>query len=86
MTTVFRTSSITLTANGYKVKGKHTIDLSWSGAALVDIYRNGVLYDANISGGSYTDATNQKGGATYVYQVCEAGNPANCSNEVTVTF
>lgn len=80
------TPTITLTANGYKVKGKHTIDLSCSGAALVDIYRNGVLYDANISGGSYTDATNRKGGATYVYQVCEAGNPANCSNEVTVTF
>lgn len=37
-------AGITLTANGYKAKGFHKVDLTWSGAAgtNVDVYRNGV--------------------------------------------
>ncbi|NIQ53628.1 MAG: hypothetical protein GWN71_09465, partial [Gammaproteobacteria bacterium] len=36
---------ISLTANGYKVRGRHHVDLSWSGATStdVDVYRDGGL-------------------------------------------
>ncbi len=78
---------LTLSTNGYKVKGKHTIDLSWSGASgsNVEIYRDGNLIATTANDGAYTDATGNKGGATYVYQVCETGGGA-CSNTSTVVF
>jgi len=81
-------AQITLTASGRKVHGFDTVDLSWSGATSVsvDIYRNGVVIAVVPSNpGSYTDNTGQKGKATFVYKVCEAGTQ-NCSNQVTVRF
>ena len=81
-------AGIVLTASGRKVHGFDTVDLSWNGAtsANVDIYRNGVIIATVPSTpGSYTDNTNQKGRATFIYKVCEAGTQ-NCSNQVTVTF
>jgi len=80
--------AITLAANGHKVHGFDTVDLSWSGAtsSMVDIYRNGVVIATVPSApGSYTDNTGQKGRATFTYKVCEAGTQ-NCSNQVTVRF
>ena len=79
--------AISLVLNGYKIKGKHTVDLSWSGAttANVDIYRDGGLLATVADTGAYTDATNNKGGRTYDYQLCEAGT-ANCSDVESVTF
>lgn len=76
-----------LSATGFKVKGKHNIDLSWSGAtgSNVDIYRDGSLLTTTANDGSYTDSTNNRGKRTYVYQVCEAGS-GTCSNSVTVSF
>lgn len=76
-----------LTANGYKDRGRHTIDLTWSGATSsnVDIYRNGSLQTTTANDGSYTDATNNRGGASYTYRVCEAGT-STCSNDATATF
>src|SRR5262249_24808742 len=37
---------ITLNAQGYRVQGRQTVDLSWNGATSnnIDIYRNGVLF------------------------------------------
>src|SRR5438874_472184 len=81
-------AGIALTASGRKVHGFDTVDPSWSGAtsANVDIYRNGVIIATVTSTpGSYTDNTGQKGRATFIYKVCEAGTQ-NCSNQVTVTF
>jgi hypothetical protein len=79
---------ITLTANGYKVKGQHTVDLTWPEGASsnVDVYRNGVLI-ATVpeSPGFYTDHIGAKGRGTYTYKVCESGTQ-NCYNEVTVRF
>ena len=77
-----------LTANGYKVKGVQTVDLAWSGssATVFDIYRNGELIVQDFTGSAYTDDIGLKGGGTYQYQVCEAGNPLNCSNFVDVIF
>jgi len=75
-----------LTAYGYKVKSFPVVDLSWSGGNVssVDIYRDGNLIAVNISGNTYTDEIGIKG--SYQYQVCETGNPMNCSAIVQVSF
>ena len=79
---------ITLGARGYKVQGRQTVDLSWTGATSnsIDIYRNGMFTVTvpNIPG-FYTDRIGARGGGTYTYRVCEAGTQ-HCSNEVTVRF
>jgi hypothetical protein len=85
--TVNEASGITLTATGYKVKGRHHADLAWNGATStsVDIYRDNALIATTSNDGAYTDSTNNRGGGSYIYQLCEAGT-STCSNEVTVTF
>jgi hypothetical protein len=67
------TSGITLSATGYKVQGRHTVDLSWSGAtsANVDIYRDGVVIMTVPNNGFYTDHIGARGNATYTYKICE---------------
>jgi len=79
--------AISLVLNGYKIKGNHTIDLNWSGTttATVQIFRDGALVATVTDTGSYTDATSNKGGRTYDYQVCEAGTDS-CSDIESVTF
>lgn len=78
---------ITLSTTGYKSRGRHVIDLTWSGAAStsVDVYRDGVVIVTTDNDGAHTDATGNRGSATYVYQVCEAGT-STCSNTSTVSF
>ena len=81
-------SSITLSARGYKFRGKHKADLTWSVAtsAKVDVYRNGSLVKTVSSSASpYTDAPNGRGKGSYAYQVCETGTSI-CSNIDTVKF
>jgi hypothetical protein len=80
---------LVLTATGYKVKGKHTVDLSWSGRSSVkeiDIYRDGAIITTVANSGAYTDNIGQKGGGSYLYQICEAGSLTACSNPVQVVF
>jgi V8-like Glu-specific endopeptidase len=76
----------TLTAQGSKVQGRWRTDLAWSGAgsSTVDVYRNNAVV-ATVTGTSYTDATNLRGGGSLTYKVCDAGT-SNCSNQVTVNF
>ena len=85
--TVTVNGSIVLSANGYKVKGRHRIDLTWAGAngTNVEIRQDGALLTTTANDGAYTDATNNRGGRTYVYQTCETGG-GPCSNTATVTF
>jgi subtilisin family serine protease len=80
------TGGLTLSASGYKVKGVHTADLTWSGAssATVDIYRNTTKF-TTANDGEYTDNIGARGGGSYTYRVCEAGTSI-CSSNVTVTF
>jgi hypothetical protein len=81
-------SQINLSAIGRRVQGRHTVDLSWSGAnsANIDIYRNGVVIGTVPDNGSYKDFIGVRGGnARYTYKVCEAGTQT-CSNDVTVRF
>ena len=82
------TTGITLSATGYKVRGRHTVDLEWDGATStnVDIYRDGVLIATTSNDGFYTDNTGNVGGGSYTYQIFEEGTTDNGSNEVTVTF
>ena len=77
-----------LSASGYKIKGRHTIDLTWSGATtIVNVHRDGALTAPNeTNDGKYTDSTDFKGNGSYDYQVCETGGTTTCSNEATVTF
>jgi len=79
--------TITLTLIGYKIKGRHTIELSWDGttSANVDIYRDGALLATVPDSGTFKDSTSNKGGRAYDYHLCEAGT-ANCSAVESVTF
>lgn len=81
------TANVTLSTRGYKQRGRHQIDLSWSGATStsVDVYRNGSLITTTANDGAYTDATSNRGGATYTHQICESGTSA-CSSQVTTVF
>jgi PKD repeat protein len=81
-------SAISLAAAGYKVRGVHTVDLQWAGASggTVRILRDGGLLTATANDGAYSDATGNKGGRSYVYQLCEALPSTSCSDEVTVVF
>ena len=81
------TSSVSLTATGYKVRGLQRVALTWSGAATssVDLYRDGVLILTTANDGSETDALNKKGTAAYTYVLCEVGTSV-CSSPVSVRF
>jgi len=79
--------AISLSANGYKDKGRQQVDLSWSGstATNVDVYRGAGIIATTANDGAYFDNIGAKGSATYQYKVCDAGT-SNCSNTVTVVF
>ena len=57
------TPGITLSARGYKVQGRQTVDLTWSGAtsSTVDIYRNDALIANTLNDGFYTDSIGAHG-------------------------
>lgn len=76
-----------LVAQGVKIKGKNTINLSWSNqpAGNVDIYRGATLIQSNRGGSSYTDDTGAKGSATYTHKVCAAGT-STCTNTTSTSF
>jgi subtilisin family serine protease len=80
-------STISLTAAGARVKGKHEVTLNWAGAqgSNVHVYRDNVRIATPLNTGSYRDATGGKGGATYTYRVCETAGGV-CSTDVTVVF
>ncbi|PHI37041.1 alkaline serine protease [Pseudoalteromonas sp. GCY] len=82
------TTSVELSASGYKQKGNSYVDLSWNGASTsqVDIYRNGSKIVTTSNDNSHTDIISVKGGGTYGYQVCEQGSTAACSATQTVVF
>ncbi len=78
---------ITLSATGYKERGRHQVDLTWDGATSnnVDIYLDGGVLTTTANDGAHTWSSNNRGGATYTFQVCEAGT-STCSDSVTVVF
>ena len=78
---------ISLSVVSAKNKGRHTPQLSWSGASgnFVDVYRDGGKIAVTDNDGSYTDNTGNKGGRSYTYKVCEAGTNT-CSNEASAVY
>ncbi|MDX1658235.1 MAG: N-acetylmuramoyl-L-alanine amidase [Nitriliruptorales bacterium] len=83
-------STITLEASGYKVRGVHHVDLTWSGAGTVNVYRGETRVASDVSGSTYTDHIDAKGSGTYTHKVCEVDSSGAetgvCSNETTTTF
>lgn len=75
---------IVLSATARKVKGVNHVDLSWTNATGVDVFRNGDNI-GTASGSTYTDNLGTKGGGSATYQVCLTGS-STCSNAVTVVF
>ena len=68
--------ALTLTANGYQVKGQQRADLSWSSSGDVVIYRNDVQIEPlPVTGISYTGYIGKKSGSTYSYKVCLSASP-----------
>jgi hypothetical protein len=81
-------AQINLSAVGRRVQGRHTVNLTWSGAnsADIDLFREGVVIATVPNTGSYKDFIGVRGGnVRYTYKVCEAATQ-NCSNQVTVRF
>ena len=80
----------TLAANGYKVKGRQRVDLTWTGSSALswEIYRQGTVIHTVPAGGlnAHTDIIGAKGGGSYTYKMCAAGGTSICSNEVTIVF
>lgn len=78
-------TGIVLSANGYKIKGWHNVDLDWATpVGDVDIVRNGNVV-ATVGGTAHTDTDIDKGGAAYTFQACITGT-TDCSNAVQVVF
>ncbi len=79
-------TAFTLSATGYKLRGRYYVDLSWSGAigTNINVYRDGVLVATVPNTGAYTDSLGKLTG-TFNYRVCETDFSA-CSNEVLVTL
>jgi hypothetical protein len=78
--------TVTLALNGYRVKGKAQVDLTWSGAtgASVDVQRNGTVVATTPNDGAHTDILGKVSG-TFTYRVCNAGT-TTCSNTASATF
>lgn len=79
------TDGVTLDVVGYKVKGAHHADLTWSGAGSteVDVHVDGALHTTTGNDGAHTWSSTVKGGGSHTFQVCEAGS-ATCSVEAVV--
>jgi hypothetical protein len=78
-----------------KRRGRNKVLLDWTpGTVTVDVWRAllGVeLLPSQIAlgvdGGHYEDTDlGAKPKGTYMYFVCQVGNPNNCSNEVLISF
>jgi len=77
--------AISLTAAGSRVKGVSKVNLNWSGATGVDIYRNGAIVAPGVGGTTYADTLGKVTG-TYTHKVCVAGSATTCSNTTTTVF
>lgn len=85
------TSTFSLTASGYKVKGVQFVDFTWTGAAgaTVYLYENGSyreLLTGENGSGEYTLDRQTRGGGSAEYKVCNDSGGTDCSNTVTVNF
>ncbi len=81
-------AGLVLHAVGYRQKGRHAIDLTWTGAesTQVDVYSaDGKIATVSAQAGSYTYTPQGRGQGTYTLRVCESGS-TYCSRSETVIF
>lgn len=80
-------TNFSISATSYKVRGRVSVDLTWSGAnsSSVTIFRNGSSVATVANTGSYTDNTGRNGSGSFTYKICEAGT-STCSDEISVTY
>jgi hypothetical protein len=79
---------ITLDVFPRKERGLQKVDLVWSGAGgdNVIIYRDDIEILTTANDDSETDDVNERGGGSYVYEVCETAEGGACSPLVTASF
>lgn len=84
--TVIDGTAATLSISAAKVKGVNSPILSWTNlsGSNVNVFRDGSLVTGTPNDGNYQDRAG-KGGATYVYQVCETSG-GRCTPQVSVTY
>jgi thermitase len=79
---------ITLSAEGYKVRGVKHVDLEWGGAEgdQVRLFRDGSQVATVANTGSLVGHQwGARGGGSHTFQICETGSDV-CSNVATVSF
>lgn len=78
-----------------KRRGRNKVFLDWTTTSVtVDVWRALLTVDllptriaTDLEGGHYEDTDlGAKPKGTYMYFVCQVGNPDNCSNEVLISF
>ena len=74
-------AGVVLSLVGYRQKGKHVVDMTWSGAESpkVDVYLNGTQLTTVDNTGKYSHRSQGRGSSTYTFRVCEAGSISMCS-------
>jgi subtilisin family serine protease len=77
----------TLSVVAYKVQGRKHADLTWTGASgsHVNVFRDNVNLGPVNNNGTWTHATNERGGGSHTYRVCETDTDI-CSPNVTVSY
>ncbi len=79
--------TISIETDGYKVKGRQRVDVTWSGVSTgtADIYRDSLKINTD-NDDFHTDIIGNKGGGSYAYKVCDAGSTSACSPVDIVVF
>jgi len=90
--TVSDPNELVLTASTGRVRGAPRVELQWSPAATVDVWRAEVgdlfpsVIAAGVSGTTYSDQFPKRAKGSFLYFFCQTGNSDRCSNLVQVSF
>lgn len=78
---------IVLNVVGFRERGRHHLQLTWTGISSdrVDIFLDGALATTTSNEGTYLLKTDNRGNGSYTLRVCEAGTSV-CSASVTTSF
>lgn len=83
-----QTGDLVLDVTGHKDRGLQKTDLAWTGGTAdgsIEVKRDDVLIATVPNTGAYTDHINNRGGGSYLYQVCDLAT-GTCSSEVPIIF
>ena len=82
---------LSLTARKVRVNRNRAVQLDWTPGLTVDVWRAELgnpasLLVGNVPPSSYTDVLGRRVKGTWLYFVCETGNPNNCSGLVSIKY